>query len=133
MSRKAIRIGVPDEWRNEVDQFLELLEVLVVQAREDDTYGAIPALTCRWCQGRIVCNTEGDCLWIHDGGQGVDLYDPFIMFVVHRIRETHPDWKLRSCCKICSEELTFLEQHACLRSATGPAAKSRPQTQSGPR
>jgi len=114
---KSTQSDIPVGWRRAVDLFIEELAILVVPGGEDETWGATPVLICPWCLGQISGDMEGDYLWIHDGGQGVDLHDPFIAFLVNRIRETHPDWKLRSSCKTCNEELTFLEQHSCPQSA----------------
>jgi len=99
-----------------VDQFIEALDVLIVPSDPDENWGVLPRLLCLWCGNEIYGDMEQEYLWIHDGN-GVDLRDPFITFVVNRIRELHPDWKLRSVCKTCNEELTFLEQHSCRESA----------------
>jgi hypothetical protein len=112
---ESTQSDIPVGWRRSVDRFIEELEILTVQGGEDETWGAIPVLVCPWCKGGISGDMDGEYLWIHDGGQGVDLHDPFIMLVVKRIRELRPDWKLRSSCKACNEELTFLEQHSCPR------------------
>jgi hypothetical protein len=109
---KSTQSDVPVGWRRSVDHFIEELEILIVQG-EGETWGVIPGLRCPWCAGGIYGDMDAEYLWIHDGDQGIDLRDPFIMLVVKRIRELHPDWKLRSSCKACNGELTFLGQHSC--------------------
>ncbi len=110
---KSTNSDIPDGWRRAVDRFIVSLEVLIVPAGEDETWGEGPLQYCPWCLNWIRGDMDGEYLWIHDGEQGVDLDDPFVTLLVKRIREIHPDWKLRSSCKRCNEELTFLEEHSC--------------------
>jgi hypothetical protein len=118
---KSAQSDIPVGWRRSVDHFIEELEILIVQG-EGERWGVIPGVVCPWCTGEIYGDMDAEYLWIHDGGQGVYVHDPFIMFVVNRIRELHPDWKLRSSCKACNEELTFLERHSCHESTDGTNA-----------
>ena len=103
-----------DEWIQEIDLFILQVEVLVVPAGEEETVDAvIPGLQCPWCGGPIIMTLEDNYLWIKDAGEGVDMSDIFLRLVIQRIRQKHPEWQLRSSCKKCNEELTFLEEHVC--------------------
>jgi hypothetical protein len=68
---------------------------------------------CRSCGGIIQIAKDGDLLWIHDGGQGIDTSDPYILLIIDRIRERHPEWSLSSMCRKCNEEIIFLTPHNC--------------------
>jgi hypothetical protein len=98
-----------------VGRFIQDIELLLMDKGDPDPigWGVVPALSCYWCGGLISVAWEGDCLWIHDGGQGVDLNDPCLRATIEQIRRERPSWKLRSDCKLCHEELTFLQPHKC--------------------
>lgn len=97
------------EWSDAIDEFIVNMEVLVAPAGEDERVAAaLPGLICPSCGGLIAMTLEEPGLfWLTDGGQGVDLNEPFIQYLTQRLRSSHPDWQIRSFCKLCNEELTF--------------------------
>lgn len=95
-----------------IDAMILWLENALKQDLRDIGYSIVGG-KCRFCGGDIRISKEDDILWVHDGGQGIDTADPFIMLVVDRIRKRHPEWHLSSMCRKCNEEITFRTPHIC--------------------
>ena len=98
-----------------IDAMINWLEKSLKQDLHDKGT-SIAGGKCPFCGGSIQISKEDDVLWIHDGGQGIDNTDPYIMLVIDRIRKRHPEWLLSSMCRKCNEEITFRNPHNCVEN-----------------